>query len=668
MSFVKKQFIRFTAGLLGVYFFFWVTLLALKGIFFWFNWHSLRAAGYGAIAYAFWKGLRFEAATLGFLLSPALLLFYAVAATGWRFLRWLLFVYLVGLSLVVSLICLVDLQYFAEAGAHLTYEATSYLDRSIAPIISGAFALHPWLSSVSLAACLAFTWLGAYVMRRLIQFSLPVEGRPLFVASMLTFPAAVGLVILAVRGGVQRLPLTIGDCRISTNPYVNALCLDPAYSVLRSFSEPSKPEYQFYNEEFNIRIVRQLLLDGEQAAMGREYPLLRSSPGTEQGNRKNIVIFILESWTGRNVGVLGGSPKTTPFFDGLARQGAFFDRFYANGLRTQTGIFSILCSFPDQPLMRVLHGARAYLVRWRALSEILAEAGYDTVFMHGRDLEFDQMSSFLKSIRFERILDRRSFPPSAPRVGGAWPGYDDEEVMRRAHQEFARENGRPFLGVIYTMNTHTPFMTPAGYPLLFEPANELDRFLNSLNYSDYALKLFFELAQKEPYFKNTIFIFSADHSRVEDTFNLADQHHIPFLIYAPGYVPPGIHHVVGSQLDILPTVLGLLRLKALHSSWGQDLLRISEDRGFAVSIAGGEIRWRGRHYLLDDGLTADHPLLCDLGVDPACQTDIWARQVATGETLKTKLRAHLSLSQTLMYGDRVYPRQSARVIPPIRNQ
>lgn len=240
--------------------------------------------------------------------------------------------------------------------------------------------------------------------------------------------------------------------------------------------------------------------------------------------------------------------------------------------------------------------------------------------------------------------------------------------MRRAHQEFARENGRPFLGVIYTMNTHTPFMTPAGYPLLFEPANELERFLNSLNYSDYTLKLFFELAQKEPYFKNTIFIFAADHSRVEDTFNLADQHHIPFLIYAPGYVPPAIHHVVGSQLDILPTVLGLLRLKALHSSWGQDLLRISEDRGFAVSIAGGEIRWRGRHYLLDDGLTADPPLLCDLGVDPACQTDVWARQAATGAALKTKLRAHLSLSQTLMYGDRVYPRQSARVIPPIRNQ
>ncbi len=271
------------------------------------------------------------------------------------------------------------------------------------------------------------------------------------------------------------------------------------------------------------------------------------------------------------------------------------------------------------------------------------------------------MSLFLKSIQFERIIDRRSFPPSAPRVGGSWPGYDDEEVMRRANEVFANEKSRPFLGVIYTMNTHTPFMTPTSHPLLFEPTNELNLFLNSLNYSDYTLKMFFELAKKEPYFKNTIFILVADHSRTEDTFNLADQHHIPFLIYAPGHVSSGVHHVISSQVDILPTVLALLRLKTLHSSWGQDILRIPEDRGFAVSIAGGEIQWHDRRYLLYDGLTAEHPLLCDLSVDPACEIDVWTQHLAVGESLKTKLRAYLSLSETLMYGDRVYPRESARV-------
>lgn len=107
--------------------------------------------------------------------------------------------------------------------------------------------------------------------------------------------------------------------------------------------------------------------------------MLRRSPGTERGNRKNVVLFVLESWTARHVGALGGPSDTTPFFDGLAREGALFDHFFANGLRTPEGIFSILCSFPNQPLRRILGRASSYLVRWRTLSEILAEVGWHLV-------------------------------------------------------------------------------------------------------------------------------------------------------------------------------------------------------------------------------------------------------------------------------------------------
>jgi len=657
---MMRHCLRLTVGFVGLSLFFWMILLVQKGVFLCFNFHALRASGSHAIADSLWRGLRFEGAALALLLSPALFLFWAAAATGWPAMRRLLFVYGVGLSLVISLITLADLQYFAETGAHLTYEATSYLNLSMVPIVAGAFALHPYLSLTSLLMCMCLVWLTAHVMKRLIRFSLSAPGGRALVASMLAFPVWIPLMIVAGRGGTQGEALRIGHCRISTSPYVNGLCLDPMFSVLWSSLEPSSPEYQFYDEESNVRAVRRLLLEDERETLSHEYPLLRRSPGTERGNRKNVVLFVLESWTARHVGALGGRSDTTPFFDGLAREGALFDQFFANGLRTPEGIFSILCSFPNQPLRRILGRASSYLVRWRTLSEILAEVGYDTIFMHGRDLEFDQMSSFLKASRFERIIDRRSFPPSAPRRGGTWPGYDDEEVMRHAHREFARTDGRPFLGVIYTMNTHEPFMTPEGYPLLFAPANDVNRFLNALNYSDYTLKVFFDLARKAPYFDNTIFVLVADHSRTGDTFNLANQHHIPFMIYAPGIVAAGRQHVVGSQLDIVPTVLGLLELRTLHASWGQDLLRIPADRGFAVSVAGGQIRWRDHRHLVDDGLTGARPLLCEPPVDAACRADTWRESTAIGETLKARLRAYLSLSQTLMYRDRVYPRRAIR--------
>jgi len=649
-------FLRFTIGLLGVVLFFWAMLLAQKALFVWFNWDGVRAAGMRAVAHGLVQGLRFEGVTIGYVMSPVVALFYAIAITGWRPLRWLLTTYAVVLALVTSLVGFADLQYFAEAGAHLTYEATSYLDLSIVPIVAGAFALKPWLSSASLLACVGLVWLTVTVMRRLIRLALPVEGIWSRVAIGLAFPVWVFVTVIAIRGGTQKFPVLIGDCRISTSPYVNALCLDPMFSVLQSSVAPSKPEYQFHDEAFNARVTRRLLLGADAPAAVRDYPLLRTSPGTERGNGKNVVLFVLESWPARHVGALGGRPDVTPFFDALTRQGAFFDHFFANGLRTPEGMFSILCSFPNQPKRRVLGRESSYLVRWRPLSEILAEVGYGTIFLHGRDLEFDQMSKFLKASRFEHVLDRTSFPPTVRRTDGTWPGYDDEEVVRRAHQEFAREQGRPFLGVIYTMNTHEPFMTPEDYPLLVPPTNDLNRFLNALHYADYTLKVFFDLARTAPYFANTVFILVADHSRTGDSFTLANQHHIPLLIYAPGFVPAGVHHVVGHQLDIVPTVLGLLDLKTLHSSWGQDLLRIPEERGFAVSVAGAEIRWRDRRYLLADGLTGAPPLLCDLSVDPTCRVDVRPQNRRLAEEIQTKVRAFLSLSQTLMYRDRVHPR------------
>jgi phosphoglycerol transferase MdoB-like AlkP superfamily enzyme len=658
---VQKPLARFLAGILGIYLFFALILLGFKVVFACANWPSLHEAGWRLIAQAFWKGMRFDAAALGYLLLPALLLYYAAGATRGRFCRRLLLVYGVALSVLTPLVCLADVQYFAESGKHLTYEATAYLNLSLTPIVLGAFQLHPGLSWLSLLACLALLVAGASLFRWLLQNSLPPAGTRASRGTFLTLPIWVALSWVAIHGGIRGRPLHVGNASISANPYINGLCLDPLYAIVRTSLSPARPEFQFYTKESNIRTTRQLLVPSESASLRPDYPLLRQSAGTPQGNGKNVVLFVLESWSGKDVGILGGPKGVTPFFDDLAQQGAFFDHFYATGVRSSEGIFSILCSFPNQPIRPIMDRPEVFRVRWRALSDILATQGYDNIFVHGRDLEFDHLSSFLKAIHFNRLIDRTSFPPSAPRVGGAWPGYDDEEVMRRANTEFASQQGHPFLGVIYTMNTHPPFMAPENYRSPFAPTTVAQRFLNSLNYSDHTLKLFFELARKERYFANTIFLFVADHARTRDEFNFDSQHRIPFLIYAPDYVPPKLNHTIGGQLDVFPTVLGLLQIQTLHASWGQDLLAVPEERGFAISVAGNDVRWHDRQYLLNDSLTSTHPLLFDLIADPACQKDIWPERAGIGEELKRKLRAYLSLSQTLFYADRIFPREPARI-------
>jgi len=651
---------RFAFAPLAIFFFFLLIVLAIKVAFIANNWPVFQQAGYLAIGMGLLKGLRFDISALAFLLSPALVLYHILVATRNRIFERLLLIYITILAFLLSSFSCADMQYFDEAGKHFTYELWNYLGPSAIPMISGAFELHPWLSSFSLFGSIVISILTWIIFSRLVPVCLTYLARRGIYG--LAFPIWAGLLILAYRGGVQGQPLKIGDSLISPNPYINALCLNTAYSILHtSLDSAKKKPYSYSSEEANIRVTSDLL-DFGNPQFSEQYPLLRISSGTEQGNRKNVVIFILESWSGKDVGILGGPPNITPFFDSLAKEGMLFTNFYATGLRTAEGMFSILCSFPNQPSRPILIRTEMYQTQWRALSQILREAGYYNIFIHGRSLEFDRMRLFLNSIGFHKIIGRHNFPTRVSSSSDAWPGYNDDEVMRVANEEFSRQGTRPFLGVIYTMNTHPPFVTPPDFPLLYKPIDDSSKFLNSMHYSDYTLKLFFELARKQPYFNNTIFVLVADHARTRDTFNLANHHFIPLLIYSPGYIKPSVQHVVGSQLDIIPTILGLLKLKTLHASWGRDLTKVPEDKGFAVCIAGNEVRWHDNHYLLVDSLAGSKSLLFDLANDPECRRDVWDKAKETGMRLQNQLRAYISLSQVLLYENRAYPRNIQKTL------
>jgi phosphoglycerol transferase MdoB-like AlkP superfamily enzyme len=659
----KRQnapFIIFLLVPAAILFYFLLVMLSLKTVFIGENWHLFQAAGFHPVVEGLLKGLRFDMAALAYGLIAVLVVYFLYVLLLSRGLYWALICYLTAFAFILSFLFLADIQYFEEAGKHFTYEAVSHLN-SPTPMISGAFRLHPELSTISLLSCIAFTVLTWFLMKSLLTMFLSFRGAKVYL--ILFIPIWVGGLVVGMRGGVQGLPLSVGDALISTNPYVNALCLNPLYSTLRTFLVSSMIPYDHSREAENIRKVK-LLFDVPNPSMLPDYPLLRLSEGTPGGNRKNVVLFILESWAGKDIGILGGRPEVTPFFDHLSKQGMLFLNFFASGIRTPEGMLSILCSFPNQPIRPVMDRPEVFVTQWRALSQILAEQGYYNIFIHGRDLNFDQMRKFLESIRFHKIIDRRDFPSSSKRtVNDSWPGYDDEEVMRRANEEFSRMGNRPFLGVIYTMNTHIPWRIPADFPPLYPSPNPHQRFLNALHYSDYTLKVFFDLAKQQAYFKNTIFVLTADHAVLMgdqprngiSNLNYGNQHHIPLLIYSPHYTIPSYRRVVAGHMDILPTILGFLKLKALHASWGRDLSRVAEDHGFAVSVSGNEDFWRDRRFLLVDCLTGSKPLFFDLGNDPNCNRDIWGEKPKAALPLQDQLKAYIVVSQKLLYGNRVYP-------------
>jgi phosphoglycerol transferase MdoB-like AlkP superfamily enzyme len=654
--------LRFLAGLPLIFLCLLLLTIALKLVFLTKNWSALEPAGWASIARALWKGLRFDASILSCILIPGTLLYFAAFITQWRFLRWILQGYFALVALLMPLLWLADLQYFEETGKHFTSELLDYLGPSVWPDISGAFKLHPWLSSLSLLVCAALLVLTVLGIRRLsrVCFSTGEMRRAYF---LLALPVFLLLEGLAVHGTFHHQALRIGDSCISSNPHINALCLNPVFSSFKASTSSTGRQFRFYDEEFNIATTRNLLGCGKVPPLNPRYPLLRESSGFERGNRKNIVVFVLESWSGQDMGCLGSKAGVTPVFDDLARGGLLFTRFYATGIRTAEGMLSILCSFPNQPSRAIMGRPGVYQTHWRSISQILDEIGYRNLFISGRSLKFDNMKEFLGFIRFHTIIGKDDFPASVTASKDSWAGYSDEDVMRRADEEFARSKDRPFLGVIYTMNSHSPFEIPPGVPTAYPPSSVTNKYLNSIKYTDATLGSFFRLARSRPYFKDTIFLFVADHARTREKFGLADQHYIPLLIYAPGQISPGTDSQVAGQVDLLPTILGLLQLKTIHASWGRDLLTAPKDEGFAFCVVGGEVRWRQDKYLLSDHLSRRSPLLFDTIRDPKCTENLWQKRKKDGETLQTRLRAYLSLSQTLLRKNRVYPWGSERPMP-----
>lgn len=632
-------------------------LLVLRVLFLVSNLSFLKDASASSIFLAVARGLRFDAAAAGYLLIPGLL-FYGLAAT-WRPVLFgrILRGYLAIASLTVLACVMGDIQYFEESGKHLTYEALAYLNLTGLPVFKGAFMLHPWITAGSFLATGAAGWGAWWAFGVLLRRTMPRERAARIRAACL-LPLWIAAICVICRGGLQSRPITIGDSCVSNNPYLNAVCLSPLYSALYTVITGEREHFHYADDASNIKTVRALLGIPADGGMAERAPLLRTSPGTPAGNRKNVVIFILESWSGKDLGALGGSAQNTPVFDGLAKEGLLFDNFQATGIRTGEGMVSIFCAFPNLPGLPVLKRTTAFQTRWRSLSQILSAAGYTNIFIHGRNLDFDNVTDFLRLLHFDKIIDRRNFPPSVSAVNGAWPGYNDMDVMRRADEVFTAQAGRPFLGAIYLMNSHPPFMTPEDFPKILPPTSTTNKFLNSLHYTDASLGTFFDLARRRPWFKDTVFLFVADHARTGDKFSIAGKHHIPLLIYSPGYIAPHVCHTVGSQSDILPTVLGLLNLAAPHTSWGRDLRAIPEDQGpdqgFAVCVEGNEIRFRERHNLWCDSLSSLPPMCFNLDRDPNCETDLWSKTPEVRK-LYSPLRAYLSLSLTLFYENRVAP-------------
>ena len=281
----------------------------------------------------------------------------------------------------------------------------------------------------------------------------------------------------------------------------------------------------------------------------------------------NIVVVLEESFGAEFVGAYGDPRGLTPKFDALAEQGVLFRTAYATGTRTVRGIEAVMTSFPPIPTVSIVKRPGSEGIA--NLGSTLEGLGYRSIFLYGGYGYFDNMNHFFSSNGFE-IRDRSDLPE--PVFANIW-GVSDGDLFDGALDSFdtLAATGQPFVGVVLTTSNHKPFTFPPGVPGV--PAEGGGR-LAGVRYADHAVGQFVEDAAGHPWFDDTLFVIVADHgARVYGAAEIPlHTYEIPILFYWPDQLAPAVVEQPVSQIDVAPTILGLLGQAYEAPFFGRDAL------------------------------------------------------------------------------------------------
>ena len=289
-------------------------------------------------------------------------------------------------------------------------------------------------------------------------------------------------------------------------------------------------------------------------------------------NKKNVVLITIESYSAEFLKTYGNKQNITPFLDSLATKSLLFSNLYAVGNRTVRGLEAVTLCLPPTAGESVVK--RKDNKNKFSTGSVFKSKGYQVKYLYGGDAFFDNMDDFFSGNGYQ-IIDKKSFKPNEITFANVW-GVCDEDMANKAIQTMNAEAklGKPFFNHWMTVSNHRPFTFPDGKIDISGTAKSRE---GGVKYTDYALRQFFKMAEKQSWFKNTLFVIVADHcaSSAGKTELPAYNYRIPAMVYAPNYIKPQRFTKLMSQIDIMPTVFGLLNFDYKSKFFGQDVLQPS---------------------------------------------------------------------------------------------
>lgn len=419
------------------------------------------------------------------------------------------------------------------------------------------------------------------------------------------FLMSLPLLLLCLRGfNLHGKALGMIDAYDSQNERHANLVLNGLYTGAKgTLQSITRSDYRY----FTAKEIEALLNKTEVDAY--KYPFLtRFSENTPNG--RNLVIILVEALSYEYIDSLSGSNyKVTPFLDELSKKSEVYDNFYAVAQRSNLGVQASLFGIP--PLESVGYiGGGLELSRLTKIGNIAQAHGYQTHMLQSSKRDSIRLDSIANYAGFQQYLGMSDIPiirTDYPNPAGAQFGWDYEMLMKTL--ELANNSSKPFISFSFTGTTHMPYVeTPKHLQVYPYGQDTFTDFLNTIRYTDDALKSFFAKAEKEPWFNNTTFMILADHTLFNaKNPNLKSAFHIPLWIYRPGQnITPKRHTMLASQLDILPTAFDLLGFNDEFSSVGRSIYR--ERKPHSIVVKGelaGAFTKDGGFLIIGDKILVD---------------------------------------------------------------
>ena len=368
---------------------------------------------------------------------------------------------------------------------------------------------------------------------------------------------------------------------ISSNNYINELGGNGIYEFGTAFWNNEIDYNKFYltrNDTANFAILRNMLQAPNATFIADPLSIERQIKPDSPEHKWNIVLISVESLSGDYLKRFGNKENITPYLDSLIPHGLWFDQFYASGTRTVRGLEALSLAIPPTPGQSIVR--RPDNDDMFTMGSVLRSKGYDCNYVYGGNSFFDNMGKFFSNSSYT-VLDQRDIPDSLVHHTTAW-GVDDEAAFDFTLQQCDKSfsNGKLFFNHIMTVSNHRPYTYPDSR-IDIPPTTQ--SIAGAVKYTDYAINKFIKDAQHKPWFNNTLFVIVADHcSKSAGKTDLpVNRYHIPCLIYSPLLIKPAVEERLVSQIDLAPTVLGLMNLNYTSRFFGYDIYQVPKDRARA---------------------------------------------------------------------------------------